>query len=73
MSALLEIAEAMTLLPQSSPRTVLLAFWDAEEKGRRGSRHWVANPTIPIQHVRFYLNVVGDGVQDGWGRAFVRY
>jgi len=55
-SALLELAEALTLLAQPPRRSILLALWDAEEKGMLGSKHWVAHPTLPLEHVVVLLN-----------------
>ncbi len=56
-SALLELAEAFTLLPQPPKRSILFAFWDAEEKGLLGSKHWVAHPTLPLKNVYALLNM----------------
>ncbi|HTU25008.1 MAG TPA: M20/M25/M40 family metallo-hydrolase [Pirellulales bacterium] len=63
VSLLLEVVDAFHLLGQPPKRTVLFAFWDGEEKGLLGSIHWVANPTVPLDHV--VLNVNADMV----GRA----
>lgn len=56
-SALLEVAEALAMLPQAPPRSVLLIFFDAEEKGLLGSRYWVAHPTIPRERIVAVVNV----------------
>ena len=56
-AALLELIEAFASLETPPPRSILFAFWDAEEAGLLGSKHWVANPTIPIQDLRFVLNI----------------
>ena len=56
-AALLELIEAFSSLETRPPCGILFAFWDAEEIGLLGSRHWVANPTIPLQQVRFVLNI----------------
>jgi len=56
-SALLEIAQAYTLLPQSPRRTLLFVFFDAEEKGLLGSKHWVAHPTRPIEQCKLMINM----------------
>lgn len=56
-SALLEIAEAVARAPRRPRRSVLIAFWDAEEKGLLGSRFFVRSPTVPLQSIRFVLNV----------------
>jgi hypothetical protein len=55
VSGLLCIARAFTTLPQAPKRTVLFAFWDAEEKGMLGSKHWLAHPTVPRQQLRLML------------------
>ncbi len=56
-AALLELAEAFSMLPVSPRRSILFAFWDAEEKGLLGSKHWVAKPTIPIENVVAEINI----------------
>ncbi len=55
-AALLEVAEALSKLPAPPRRTILLAFWDAEEKGLLGSKHWIADPTLPLESVKFNIN-----------------
>jgi len=56
-AGLLEVGQALGKLPAAPRRTVLLAFWDAEEKGLLGSRHWLASPTIPLANVKCFVNV----------------
>jgi len=56
-AALLEVAEAFTHLREAPRRSILFAFWDAEEKGLLGSKHWVKDPTVPLENVRFKINV----------------
>ncbi len=56
-SGVLEVAEALTLLPSPPKRSVLIAFWDAEEKGLLGSKHWTAHPTLPLQRVVLAIDV----------------
>ncbi len=46
-SALLELAKAFGFLPGPPKRSILVAAWDAEEKGLLGSRYWVSHPTMP--------------------------
>lgn len=57
ISGLLEIVEAIVRLEPRPRRTILFALWDGEEKGLLGSKHWVANPTIPLDRVRLMLNM----------------
>ncbi|MBN2477222.1 MAG: M28 family peptidase [Pirellulales bacterium] len=56
-SALLELAEALTMLPEPPRRSVLFAAWDAEEKGLLGSKHFAAHPLVPIDRVVAVLNM----------------
>jgi hypothetical protein len=56
-SGVLEVLEGLTMLPQPPRRSVLVGFWDAEEKGMLGSKHWVAHPTVPLEQVRVLLNM----------------
>ncbi len=55
-AALLELIEAFSRSPERSKRTLLFAFWDAEEKGLLGSAHWVSRPTVPLESVKFAFN-----------------
>ena len=55
-AGVLELARAFSRLPQSPRRSILFAFWDAEEKGMLGSRHWVDNPTLPLDRVVLLVN-----------------
>ncbi len=57
VSAVLEVAEAFHLLGLQPRRSVLFAFWDAEEKGLLGSEYWLSYPTVPADRVRLYVNV----------------
>ncbi len=56
-SMLLELAEALVRLPQAPRRSILLAFWDAEEVEMLGSRYWIANPTVPSEQVVAAINL----------------
>jgi hypothetical protein len=74
VAAALEIAEAMSQLARVPRRSLLFAFWDAEEKGLLGSRHWVTNPTFPVERVAAVINLdmVGrlrDNTLIVWGTA----
>lgn len=57
VSALMEVADALSRLPEKPRRSILLAFWDGEEKGLWGSKYWVENPTVPLKHVRAAINI----------------
>ncbi len=56
-AALLELIDAFTSLTPAPRRTLLFAFWDAEEVGLLGSKHWVGHPTRPLTDLRLALNV----------------
>jgi hypothetical protein len=56
-SGLLELAEAYTMLADPPKRSILFAFWDAEEKGLLGSRYWIAHPTVPLENVVMAINL----------------
>ena len=58
VSGMMAAAEAFCALKQPPRRSVLIAFWDGEEKGLLGSQHWLANPTIPLDRV--VLSITAD-------------
>jgi len=57
VAGLLELAEAATFFAKPPRRAILFAFWDAEEKGMLGSKHWLQHPTLPRRRIAFYLNL----------------
>ncbi len=56
-AAVLELADAIAQLPSPPKRSILLAFWDAEEAGMLGAKHWVANPTVALENVVAAINL----------------
>ena len=56
VAGLLEIVEAVRKLPRRPRRTLLFAFWDGEEKGLLGSKHWLTAPTRPLSQVKLVIN-----------------
>jgi len=56
VSALLETAQALSSIG-GLRRTVVFAFWDAEEAGLFGSKHWIAHPTVPLENVSCFINL----------------
>lgn len=56
-SGLLEVVEALARYSPRPKRSILICFWDAEEKGLLGSKHWVANPTVPLGNVKLAVNM----------------
>lgn len=55
-SLVLELAQAVSQLEIKPKRTIVFAFWDAEERGLLGSQHWCNNPTLDLNQVKFYFN-----------------
>ncbi|NQV28237.1 MAG: M20/M25/M40 family metallo-hydrolase, partial [Rhodopirellula sp.] len=75
-AGVLEIAKALAGLSVKPKRSILIAFWDGEEKGLLGSRHFADYPEIPLSQIRFHLNadMIGrlrpDGLEiSGWQTA----
>ena len=56
-AAVFEIAEALTIMPAAPARSIIFVFWDGEEKGLLGSKHWVEHPTIPSEQIRLVINL----------------
>lgn len=56
-SALLAVARAFSKSGVRPRRSVLFFWWNAEEAGLIGSRHWTNSPTRPIEGVVFNLNL----------------
>jgi len=59
-SVLLETIEAFAKSGLKTRRSILFAFWDAEERGLVGSRYWLSHPTLPLDGVK--LNITLDMV-----------
>lgn len=55
-AGVLEVAQALAALETKPKRSILIAFWDGEEKGLLGSRHYVDYPAVPLSKIRFHLN-----------------
>lgn len=46
-------------------RSVIFAFWGAEEAGLVGSQHFVAHPPVPLEQISGFLNLDAVGQADG--------
>lgn len=57
VAGLLEVMDAVCSLPEPPKRSILFAFWDGEEKGLLGSRHWVNHPTVALSRVPIAINI----------------
>ena len=57
VAAVLEVIDALARTEHRPRRSILFAFWDGEEKGLLGSKHWKQNPTLSLGAVRLAINV----------------
>jgi len=57
VATMLEMIDAIDQLPQRPRRSILFAFWDAEERGLLGAKHWARRPTIPMEKIVYYINL----------------
>ena len=65
VSAVLQIARAVKKMRKTPERGIIFAFWDGEEKGLLGSRHFVENCAF-LSQVSAYMNfdMIGRGPVD---------
>jgi len=65
-AAVLEIARAFAALKERPARSIVFAWWSAEEKGLVGSKFFVDNPTLNLRAVVACLNLdmVGRNAED---------
>ncbi|MEZ5569103.1 MAG: M28 family peptidase [Halioglobus sp.] len=56
VAAVLDIGLALAQPNKAPRRSVILAFWDREEDGLRGSAHYVNNPLVPLADTVAYIN-----------------
>lgn len=57
VAAVLAIGRALRALPAPPSRSVLLVFWDGEEHGLLGSKHFAnVDPLVPLADVAAYVN-----------------
>ena len=57
VAAVLEVIDALAKADHHPRRSILFAFWDGEEKGLLGSKHWMSQPTMPLAGLQLALNV----------------
>jgi hypothetical protein len=55
--AILTIARAFAKGRARPKRSLLFAFWNAEEAGLKGSAWWASHPTRPLEKVTYCLNL----------------
>jgi hypothetical protein len=56
VAGILEVIEGFLALGRKPRRSILFAFWDGEEQGLWGSKHWTADPTVPLDRVVLKIN-----------------
>lgn len=56
-STCLAVAKGFTRSGLRARRSILFCWWNAEEAGLLGSRHWTREPTLPLERVVYCLNV----------------
>jgi uncharacterized repeat protein (TIGR01451 family) len=56
VAVVLAIGAAIDSLPTAPRRSVILALWDGEEKGRLGSEAYAATPLVPLAATKAVVN-----------------
>ena len=56
VAVVLGIGRSIAKHPTRPKRSLVLAFWDAEEDGLLGSAHYANNPLVPLNSTVAYLN-----------------
>ncbi|HEX6064864.1 MAG TPA: M28 family peptidase, partial [Longimicrobiales bacterium] len=56
-SGVLEVAEALAVLPERPARSVLFLLVSGEEKSLLGSRYFSEHPTVPVQQIVANVNI----------------
>jgi hypothetical protein len=56
VAAVLEVGRALAADAEPPSRSVILAFWDAEEDGLLGSKAYLEDPAVPLDQTIAYLN-----------------
>ena len=56
-STLLDLATSLANAHWKPRHTVLFQWYSGEELGLLGSKHWVENPTVPLDQVVFMINM----------------
>lgn len=70
VAALLEIAKAFAASGTRPKRTIVFAFWTAEEEGHLGSDSYVRHPAWPLEKTAAYLNL--DMIGHPWTAGEIR-
>lgn len=57
VSGVLEILDAIRVLPSPPRRSIILALWDGEELGLLGSKYFASHPPIPLEKIVLAINL----------------
>lgn len=65
----LEVIRRLLRDRETPNKTIVFAFWSAEEMGFLGSKAFVANPTFPLRRIKAVINVdtIGNGMIGNFG------
>lgn len=66
VAAILEIARAFKALPKAPRRSIMFLFPTLEESGLLGARHYVRNPSVPLDKTVAMINLDSMNL---WGRT----
>lgn len=72
-AALLEIAKAISGYKMCPKYSILFVVFSGEEHGMDGSKYFVSNPVVPLNKIKYMLNMdcigYGDSIQIGGGKS----
>lgn len=57
VAVVLEVAKKLHSVRDSLKRSILFIAFDAEEHGLLGSRHYIFNPTVPVDRIKLMMNL----------------
>ena len=64
-ATVLELVKHFSKSKNRLKRSLLVCFWDSEEQGLIGSKHWMENPTVDVSRIVFKVNIDMVGRLDG--------
>ena len=64
-ATVLELVKHFSKNKHRLKRSLLVCFWDSEEQGLIGSKHWMEHPTVDVSRIVFKVNIDMIGRLDG--------
>ena len=64
-ATVLELVKYFSKKKNRLKRSLLVCFWDSEEQGLIGSKHWMEHPTVDVSRIVFKVNIDMVGRLDG--------